>query len=212
MHLPDHIRRFGPASLFATEAFESFNAIIRAKSVHSNRHAPSRDIAFAFAQGNRVRHLLSGGLFPDVSLVPPESSCQSLTSSSPTHLSIFPHSAQDWHSIGSGPKNLVASTSTVTTYLGLSSKTTDNLVGTCVSDKQPPRPYSSTLSGKKCPTAALQVNVKTYNRVVLVNGDACTLGAYVIAHDEASIGSTYVGVVREIVRHRNDVSPPALLL
>ncbi|KAF9493187.1 hypothetical protein BDN71DRAFT_1591205 [Pleurotus eryngii] len=36
VHLPDHIRRFGPASLFATEAFESFNAIIRAKSVHSN--------------------------------------------------------------------------------------------------------------------------------------------------------------------------------
>ncbi|KAJ6569397.1 hypothetical protein B0H19DRAFT_1257049 [Mycena capillaripes] len=63
LHLPAHIRRFGPAILFATEAFESFNAIIRAKSVHSNRHAPSRDIAHAFAQGNRVRHLLSGGVF-----------------------------------------------------------------------------------------------------------------------------------------------------
>lgn len=63
LHLPEHIRRFGPAILFATEAFESFNAIIRAKSVHSNRHAPSRDIARAFAQGNRIRHLLSGGLF-----------------------------------------------------------------------------------------------------------------------------------------------------
>ncbi|KAJ6459108.1 hypothetical protein C8R47DRAFT_1059420 [Mycena vitilis] len=63
LHLPAHIRRFGPAILFATEAFESFNAIIRAKSVHSNRHAPSRDIAHAFAQGNRIRHLLSGGMF-----------------------------------------------------------------------------------------------------------------------------------------------------
>ncbi|CAK5274493.1 unnamed protein product [Mycena citricolor] len=60
LHLPVHIRRFGPAILFATEAFESFNAIIRAKSVHSNRHAPSRDIAAAFGQGNRIRHLLSG--------------------------------------------------------------------------------------------------------------------------------------------------------
>jgi len=28
LHLPSHIRRFGPASLFATEAFESFNAVI----------------------------------------------------------------------------------------------------------------------------------------------------------------------------------------
>ena len=49
--------------LFATEAFESFNAVIRAKSVHSNRQAPSRDIAMAFAEGNRIRHLLSGGYF-----------------------------------------------------------------------------------------------------------------------------------------------------
>ncbi|EJD48321.1 hypothetical protein AURDEDRAFT_61105 [Auricularia subglabra TFB-10046 SS5] len=63
VHLPDHIRRFGPAILFATEGFESFNAVIRSKSLHSNRQAPSRDIALAFAQGDRVRHLLSGGFF-----------------------------------------------------------------------------------------------------------------------------------------------------
>lgn len=49
--------------LFATEGFESFNAVIRSHSVHSNRHAPSRDIARSMAQCNRVRHLLSGGLF-----------------------------------------------------------------------------------------------------------------------------------------------------
>ncbi|KAJ8487998.1 hypothetical protein ONZ45_g14118 [Pleurotus djamor] len=71
LHLPEHIRRFGPAILFATEAFESYNAVIRAKSVHSNRHAPSRDIARAFAQGNRIRHLLSGGFFPDVEMAKP---------------------------------------------------------------------------------------------------------------------------------------------
>ncbi|KAL1685525.1 hypothetical protein GGG16DRAFT_118784 [Schizophyllum commune] len=63
LHLPDHIRRFGPAMLFATEGFESFNAVIREASVHSNRHAPSRDIATQMARRNRVRHLLSGGLF-----------------------------------------------------------------------------------------------------------------------------------------------------
>ncbi|KAJ7020784.1 hypothetical protein C8F04DRAFT_1213983 [Mycena alexandri] len=64
LHLPAHIRRFGPAMLFATEGFESFNAIIRSCSVHSNRHAPSLDIASKMARGNRVRHLLSRGFFP----------------------------------------------------------------------------------------------------------------------------------------------------
>ncbi|KAJ3739985.1 hypothetical protein DFH05DRAFT_1406273 [Lentinula detonsa] len=63
LHLPEHIRRFGPAMLFATESFESYNAIIRTRSVHSNRHAPSKDIANAMARSNRVRHLLNGGLF-----------------------------------------------------------------------------------------------------------------------------------------------------
>ncbi|KAJ3853984.1 hypothetical protein EV368DRAFT_73145 [Lentinula lateritia] len=63
LHLPNHIRCFGPAILFATEGFESFNAIIRAWSVHSNRHAPSKDIAHAMAHSNRIRHLLNGGSF-----------------------------------------------------------------------------------------------------------------------------------------------------
>ncbi|KAL1698388.1 hypothetical protein EV121DRAFT_218261 [Schizophyllum commune] len=63
LHLPDHVRRFGPAMLFATEGFESYNAIIRSASVHSNRHAPSRDIALQMARASRVRHLLSGGYF-----------------------------------------------------------------------------------------------------------------------------------------------------
>ena len=61
LHLEDHIRRFGPAVVFATEAFESFNSVIRTKSVHSNRLAPSRDIALSFAHMNRVRSLLCGG-------------------------------------------------------------------------------------------------------------------------------------------------------
>ncbi|EIM81338.1 uncharacterized protein STEHIDRAFT_66542 [Stereum hirsutum FP-91666 SS1] len=63
LHLPDHINNLGPAMLYATEGFESFNAVIRSHSIHSNRHAPSRDIARAMAQCSRVRHLLSGGYF-----------------------------------------------------------------------------------------------------------------------------------------------------
>lgn len=63
LHLPEHVRRFGPPMLFATEGFESFNAVIRSHSVHSNHRAPSRDIATGMAHHNRVRHLLSGGFF-----------------------------------------------------------------------------------------------------------------------------------------------------
>jgi hypothetical protein len=61
LHLPTHIRCFGPAILFATKTFESYNAIIRGKSVHSNHLAPSRDIALTFAHYSQVRHLLSSG-------------------------------------------------------------------------------------------------------------------------------------------------------
>ncbi|KAI6155653.1 hypothetical protein BKA82DRAFT_4326751 [Pisolithus tinctorius] len=46
LHLPEHIHHFGPAALFATEGFESFNAVICAKS--------------AFAHGNCIHHILSG--------------------------------------------------------------------------------------------------------------------------------------------------------
>ncbi|KZV99556.1 hypothetical protein EXIGLDRAFT_668241 [Exidia glandulosa HHB12029] len=68
LHLPRHIRRFGPAPLYATEAFESFNHVIRLRSIHSNRHAPSLDIAHAFSHLHAIRHLLSGGWFPDDTL------------------------------------------------------------------------------------------------------------------------------------------------
>ncbi|KAF8510914.1 hypothetical protein JB92DRAFT_3118557 [Gautieria morchelliformis] len=63
LHLPDHVLAFGPAVLFATESFESFNAVIRAWSIHSNRSAPLRDISSQAAHCNRVRHLMSGGYF-----------------------------------------------------------------------------------------------------------------------------------------------------
>ncbi|KAJ7498183.1 hypothetical protein B0H11DRAFT_2383263 [Mycena galericulata] len=105
LHLPEHIRRFGPAILFATEAFESFNAIIRAKSVHSNRHAPSRDIARAFAQGNRIRHLLSAPPAPN------QTPGTHTTRSAESKLSA---NKADWTCAGRGPLSLVSSPNTVT--------------------------------------------------------------------------------------------------
>ncbi|KNZ61746.1 hypothetical protein VP01_1362g4 [Puccinia sorghi] len=60
IHLPHSIRRFGPASLFATEKFESYNSILRKASVHSNRHRPGRDLAITFANYECMRAVLSG--------------------------------------------------------------------------------------------------------------------------------------------------------
>lgn len=60
-----HIQRFGPAIIFATEGFESFNFIIRLRSILSNRHAPSVDIANAMSFMHAVRHLVCGGYFRD---------------------------------------------------------------------------------------------------------------------------------------------------
>lgn len=131
IHLPDHIRRFGPAILFATEAFESFNAIIRAKSIHSNRHAPSRDIARAFAQGNRIRHLLSGGKF---SFMSPIDLLHPHVQPNPTNVSASSARTQILHTLptlprketivsaGEGPLGIVAGENTVTSYLGLEGK------------------------------------------------------------------------------------------
>ncbi|POW19850.1 hypothetical protein PSHT_04232 [Puccinia striiformis] len=48
LHLPESILRFGPASLFSTEKFESFNGVLRNASIHSNKQSPGRDIAITF--------------------------------------------------------------------------------------------------------------------------------------------------------------------
>ncbi|KAF7334908.1 hypothetical protein MVEN_02240500 [Mycena venus] len=61
VHFIDHIPRFGPLILYATESFESFNLVIRLRSIHSSKHAPSVDIASAFSQLHAIRHLVSGG-------------------------------------------------------------------------------------------------------------------------------------------------------
>ena len=60
-HLLDHILRFGPATLYSTEAFGSYNFVIRLCSVNLNKYAPSLDIARSFSHLHAVRHLLSGG-------------------------------------------------------------------------------------------------------------------------------------------------------
>ncbi|KZV86368.1 hypothetical protein EXIGLDRAFT_622070, partial [Exidia glandulosa HHB12029] len=62
-HIIDDIRRFGPAVRFSTEIFECFNAIFRMCSVLSNHQAPSRDIAIALSNIDRMKHIISGGFW-----------------------------------------------------------------------------------------------------------------------------------------------------
>ncbi|KAH9927295.1 uncharacterized protein B0H18DRAFT_907557, partial [Fomitopsis serialis] len=90
LHLPEHILRFGPALLFSTERYESFNRIFRLCSIHSNRQAPSRDIAVAFANQDRCRHVMTGGFWHD-------SKQKKWVSASPAvidHLKESPHDAR----------------------------------------------------------------------------------------------------------------------
>jgi HSP90 family molecular chaperone len=63
LHLPQSILRFGPAGLFSTEKFESFNGVLRNASTHSNKQSPGRDIAITFESYNSLRFLLSSSFF-----------------------------------------------------------------------------------------------------------------------------------------------------
>ncbi|OAV88755.1 hypothetical protein PTTG_28931 [Puccinia triticina 1-1 BBBD Race 1] len=65
LHLPESILRFGPATLFSTEKFESFNGVLQNASIHSNRQSPGRDIAITFDNYYVLRFLLSGGYMYD---------------------------------------------------------------------------------------------------------------------------------------------------
>ncbi|KAJ7502333.1 hypothetical protein B0H11DRAFT_1712900, partial [Mycena galericulata] len=194
LHLPEHIRRFGPAILFATEAFESFNAIIRAKSVHSNRHAPSRDIAQAFAQGNRIRHLLSGGVFQlaDTTVEQPHSA-EELPSRG-----AFSRDRSEWRSIGDGPVRLVSGRSTITHYLGL-----------CVGDTSEPRPITRTLTGTHIPAWSSKTGRFTTQKLLyLQNGDSCKPGNFVVVKnlDPLHVGETLIARVEEIIQQVGSIA------
>jgi len=210
LHLPEHIRRFGPAIIFATEAFESFNAVIRAKSIHSNRQAPSRDIARAFAQGNRIRHLLSGGLFVELTLpsAPRSEHANDADLSRSGSQARFSFDKRSWRSIGSGPSGLIHAPSTITQYLGLDSYMHQghNIGGYCVLKKEAqPRPFSQLATAMALhhdqywDNHATQM-YKTATELQLSNGDKCIPGhSHVIVRLPGALGETCVARVEEVI-------------
>ncbi|KAI5983206.1 hypothetical protein EDD15DRAFT_2115505, partial [Pisolithus albus] len=65
LHLPMFIRRFGPAILFSTERYESFNHVFCLASIYSNRQAPSRDACQLFAEQDNIKHVVTDGVWHD---------------------------------------------------------------------------------------------------------------------------------------------------
>ncbi|KAF9076936.1 hypothetical protein BDP27DRAFT_1209356 [Rhodocollybia butyracea] len=181
VHLPEHIRRFGPAMLFATEVFESFNAIIRAKSVHSNRLAPSRDIAWAFAKHNRIRHMLSGGKFENPLL--PQAG---RTTQVQWYFRNGLYSRDHWTTVGQSPLDVAAHSHTVASYLGLAQK------------QSPPSrmaPGGVTLYSEEERELG---TYRTAKHFFLGNGDRCFISTYALCRDScmAHLSNNGVAVVQ----------------
>ncbi|KAJ3714464.1 hypothetical protein C8R42DRAFT_726467 [Lentinula raphanica] len=204
VHLPAHIRRFGPAMLFATEVFESYNAIIRAKSIHSNRLAPSRDIALAFAKQNRIRHMLSGGLFLDRSCVAPNKqadqdfyntqlSQQKRVTQVQQYFRLGACNKEDWVRVGKSVCDVISwSTDTVGKYLGIFEPPKPVAGFVTLDPAATKQHWSNTQSGRRVPETALftssdksQAKFRQSKDVILVNGDRCTPLSYAACSAQA---------------------------
>jgi hypothetical protein len=187
LHLPAHIRRFGPAMLFATEGFESFNAIIRSCSVHSNRHSPSHDIATRMAKGNRIRHLLSGGFFPrdrsSSAEAVSENTEKSMNNTKPW-MSITYNDAKKfkWIQAGKPAIEITNFNSFGSRLLGWAKKTYDLEPGVC-EGRGEPKSWSETQSavaGVLFPFNNTIQRAYTPKSTVLVNSDICKAGDWIV--------------------------------
>lgn len=197
-HLVAHVRRFGPAILFATEGFESFNAIVRSKSVHSNRHAPSRDIAQAFARANRIRHLLSGGRFLKEGSLP--------RSHEPLGL---PTDSQAWVSAGHYPLALATPRANmkniITHYYGLNKAIhapPPHALGLCLLEPSPSLSWHNTLVAPHLPMtlADPQARLRRCKSVQYRTNETYTVGAWVL-FQQATLEANYPSHTQH--QHRN---------
>ncbi|KAF9233611.1 hypothetical protein BU15DRAFT_66415, partial [Melanogaster broomeanus] len=186
-HLPDHIRRLGPPILFATEGFESFNAVIRDHSVHSNRQAPSRDIARGFARCNRTRHFLSGGYFMSRENADGKHDGASMAT--------MPYSSivENWRVVGRNPAALTrfangAVKNIIAEYYGLSDEPDNSTFpGTCIPDNSRPRTLEKTSTSVHLPDALPAVHRRLYQTcksLTAHNGNICKLYQFVLASDQ----------------------------
>ncbi|KAI6149892.1 hypothetical protein BKA82DRAFT_3932986, partial [Pisolithus tinctorius] len=65
VHLPAFIQQFGPAIIFSTEWYESFNHVFCLACIHSNQQAPSHNACRTFGQQDMIKHIVTGGFWFD---------------------------------------------------------------------------------------------------------------------------------------------------
>ena len=66
LHLPAYIHCFGPANLFSTKCYESFNHIFCLSCIFSNCTALSWDTCNNFSAQDNVKHIVIGGFWLDL--------------------------------------------------------------------------------------------------------------------------------------------------
>ncbi|KAG6808386.1 hypothetical protein H0H92_004302, partial [Tricholoma furcatifolium] len=187
LHLPEHVRRFGPAMLFATEGFESFNAIIRSASIHSNRHAPSRDIAQRMAKGNRIRHMLSGGKFV--------MNQRSEKTSSTWVKRVRDGGKLKWCSIGPEPLKLLDISNFGEDNFGFS-RTEDVVTGRCMDRGRPIKWCKSRAAHQPFVDQDSMVYIPA--RTIVSNGDIVSRGSWIIYSGQAD--RSCIGQVVEAIQ------------
>ncbi|KAL0566487.1 hypothetical protein V5O48_015525 [Marasmius crinis-equi] len=237
VHLPDHIRRYGPAILFATETFESFNVVIREKSIHSNRHAPSHDLAVAFAAGSRVRHFCSGGKFLQVSEIPELCTEEEQEAASNFDDFTLPQSqrvtrvqryfrkhkpkAVHWRTIGAGLLAVVKhSMDTVGRYLGLAPSMRDKMKArkdTCTFEKGiETTHFAQTETGRLFPELNLfssrdraSKRFRVAKEVFLYSGDRCSLSSGpILRRDKEKFSTASPFVIVRVTDSTPVLNPP----
>ncbi|KAJ7230962.1 hypothetical protein B0H12DRAFT_1029729 [Mycena haematopus] len=176
-HIPDDVRRFGPLIRWATEIYESHNAVFRLCSVFSNRLAPSRDIAVKFASMDRVKHFLSGGYWWD-----PVS--------------------ERWAQAGGGVQQILLTDPVFQRHLGWTAppKIDPGFVKAMPAKKMPPGKWSETKASAHWTTNAPpspESHWRMGQAVTAQSGDKAVVGSWIFTLD--SNGGTVIGRVAELL-------------
>ncbi|KAK0444176.1 hypothetical protein EV421DRAFT_1903287 [Armillaria borealis] len=191
VHLPEHIRHFGPAMLLLPRRLSLSMQLFDQKC-------------------NRVQHLFSRGLFllrdhVDVKhALTPQKKDMLRPTPSATCQAPFSKDKRMWVRLGRSALAIVATPSAATDYLRLTDKKKDsNKWGTYTSDGKRARPFAETQTGLHAPSlfgsedgTPLNPLCKTGKDVYLLSHDLCRLGGHVVIR---GADNNYIVTVEEIL-------------
>ncbi|KAJ7866209.1 hypothetical protein B0H14DRAFT_2573484 [Mycena olivaceomarginata] len=182
-HIPDDIRRFGPAIRFATEIYEAFNGVFRLCSIYSNRLAPSRDISHKFASMDRVKHILSSGYWKD-------------------------HTSKRWIQAGGAVQKVLHSDPVFQRHLGWVPQVpvVPGKIKPLPAHKKPEVEWKVTGAShhwKKDDPPPPESLWKLGSSVITQSGDKAPLGSWVFSLDSA--GRTIIGRIHELLLGQNSL-------